>query len=135
MARRTGGTRDCNATEARTRLAKARRYLEAGALLVGDDTLTDPSASASLHAGLLAADAVCCAVLGERSASANHNDAVALLRRTGPDGVEAAKHLKRLLDMKDRVEYSERSVPGRDAELAQRAAEHLIDLAERRMPG
>ena len=71
-----GRTQACGATEARSRLRQARRFIEV-AELAGDESAPDPdftSAAAALTvlAGIAAADAACCKALGMRSRSDNH---------------------------------------------------------------
>lgn len=75
--------------EVRTRAQHAHAFLTAADLVVdlGHD------------AGIDAGDAICGAVLGERSAGQDHGDAVAMLRRTEP-GTRLAQHLARLIDSK-----------------------------------
>lgn len=53
-----------------------------------------------VHAGIAAADVICCARLGEYARGSNHNDAIALL--TTAD-THSARHLETLLKMKTRV--------------------------------
>lgn len=57
--------------------------------------------SSAVLAGIAAADAACCAALGERSRSPDHRDATRVVRDAVPGGAEAAKKLARLLDVKD----------------------------------
>lgn len=130
MARRTGGTRPCDATEARQRLAKASECLDAGTSLEGDY----PTAASTLciQAGILAADALCCAVLGRRSNSPSHADAVVHLRSIAGrrrDLAAAPKALERLLAHKDRAEYTPRPVAATALRTLSRAAADLVELA------
>jgi len=62
MSGRTGRTQDCSAADARGRLAKARKFLEAGELVQdlaeeGDEESASVSAALFVLAGIAAADA------------------------------------------------------------------------------
>jgi hypothetical protein len=74
-------TQECDAAQARKRLADARLFLEL-AETVDDardaDSLSVSAANAVL-AGIAAADAACCRALGERSRSEDHRDATKLV--------------------------------------------------------
>jgi hypothetical protein len=50
------------------------------------------AASSAVLAGIAAADAACCTVLGERSRSQDHRDATRLVRDVAPGGADAAKN-------------------------------------------
>jgi hypothetical protein len=81
-------------TGGRTRtVSKAQSFLTGAelALGVGDDPLLDlPGVAAALAvlAGAAAADAACCAALGERSRGQAHQEAIALVRTVRPHGVQ-----------------------------------------------
>ena len=53
--------------------------------------------SCAVLAGIAAADAACCAALGQRSRAQDHHDAVSLLRTVPDGGPDAARQLGRLL--------------------------------------
>jgi len=79
-----------------------------------------------VHAGIAAADALCCARLGVHAHGENHDEAVQLLRRAiGAD----AKHLRTLLGLKTKAGYSHQSVSRTDVSRATRAAVALVELA------
>jgi len=76
------------------------------ALGVGDDPLLDlPGVAAALAvlAGIAAADAACCAALGERSRGQAHQEAIALVRTVRPHGVQMGRDLERLIQKKDNL--------------------------------
>lgn len=82
--------------------------MTAADLVLGDDTdAATPGVAAALAvlAGIAAADAACCARLGQRSRSQDHRAAVQLLRAVVPHGEEMAKDLGRLLAAKDESHY------------------------------
>ena len=52
-----------------------------------------------------AADAVCGARLGQRSAGEDHDQVLVLLRQAGKDGADIESDLLRLLPLKTKAEY------------------------------
>ena len=60
-------SRQCDAVDARKRLADAEKYLEVAELVSSEDTLESHNVATGLAvlAGIAAADAACCKVLGE----------------------------------------------------------------------
>lgn len=79
-----------------------------------------------VHAGIAAADVLCCQRLGEHAAGENHNGAIALLAKVDR---ARAKNLATLLALKTPVSYG----PGRsttdDGKRARRAADQLVEAA------
>jgi hypothetical protein len=132
--RRTGRTQSCSAAAARTRLAHARKFFEAAELVAMEEPDTPESASvaASLAvlAGIAACDAACCAALGRRSRSQDHHDAEALLDDIAPGGAQAAKQLRRLLNLKDTAQYGLIHVGRQDLRAVLRQSRALLDFAE-----
>ena len=104
-----GRTQRCDATEARSRLARALAFLEVADILGSPDEEDDPdifnvAAALAVLAGIAAADAACCKALGQRSHGADHHDAEALLSKL--DGANASvAALRRLINMKDEAHY------------------------------
>lgn len=97
----------------------------------GDASTTEAqraaAASNAVLAGIAAADAVCCAVLGQQNVG-GHEGAVPLLKNVrGAD--KAAGALKRLIDIKSRVQYLGQA-SAEDLRRAQRAAKTVLDFAE-----
>ena len=125
-------TQPCDARHARKRLADARKFLELA------DTVADPdqptslgvSAANAVLAGIAAADAMCCAALGERSRSEDHRDATRLLALVTPGGDEAANALGRLLAVKNDAEYGLTNVSRAARERALRQARKLVEFAD-----
>lgn len=111
-------------------MAKAVSFLDQAhvvlALADNEQDVTDAAVTLLVHAGIAAADVVCCARLGEHAAGDSHSDAVALLRRADSD---AAKNLKVLLDLKTQAGYSALRTTPQNLTRALRAATHLVDAA------
>ena len=123
-----GRTQRCGRAEARTRLQDAHVHLDLAEL---HGPASDPAArkaaiSSTVLAGIAAADAACCAALGERSRSQNHRDATQLVRDVSPGGSDAAKHLARLLDVKDASQYGFEDLTGQRLTAALRQAHALV---------
>lgn len=134
MTRGRGGgrTQPCSMTEARTRLGHARKFLEVAEMTAGEaGDLEYASAAAALAvlAGIAASDAACCAALGRRSRGQDHQQAIGLVGQVEPGGPEAAKALRRLLNLKDEAQYGFFDVGGQDLRAAVRQARVLADFA------
>ncbi len=122
--------RPVGAAQARTYVAKAEEYLTAASAELDADR---PVAATSLaiHAGINAADAMTGVRLGQRAAGQDHDEALALLRTAGPDGIAVAKELGRLLPMKTRAEYEPDDIPKSDAAKAVERARRIVQIARR----
>lgn len=131
--RHVGRTQACGRPQARTRLAHARKFLDAADLIATDvdDEEANASVAASLAvlAGIAASDAACCGRLGRRSRSQDHHDAERLLADIVPAGREAAKDLRRLLDLKDAAQYGVMHVSSAELRTALRRARALLSFA------
>lgn len=122
-------TKRCTAPMRAGRMAKARQFLLAAetlATVVDDQEIADACVTLCVHAGIAAADVICCAKLGMHHSGDNHNEAVALL---GSVDKAAAKQLKALLDMKTRSGYSPALTSAADQKRAGRAAAALVATA------
>jgi len=113
-------------------LAKAKEFLTAAEIvldLADDDPVELGSAYVTLavHAGIAAADVVCCARLGRYARGDNHDEAIALLRSADR---ALATELSTLLGMKTRAGYTALRVGQSDLLRAKRAAEKLCAAAE-----
>jgi hypothetical protein len=112
-------------------MAKARQFWDAAELLdalAGDeDDLCDAHITLCVHAGIGAADVICCARLGEHASGQDHQEAVALLRSADRT---IAKHLSVLLEMKTRSGYSSTKSTSADRKRAKRSAQALFEAAE-----
>ncbi len=120
----------CTVATRTGRKAKALQFHEAAGLItdaVGTATdLADAFVTLLVHAGVAAADVLCCARLGEHAIGDNHAEAVALLARVDK---RLAADLGMLLGMKTRAGYDHRPVGAEDRRRAQRAAARLVDAA------
>lgn len=139
MSRRSGRTQPCTRAEARTRRTHALKFLEVAELVAieQDDNPESINVAASLAvlAGIAASDAACCAVLGRRSRTQDHHDAERLLSQIASGGSDAARHLKRLLDLKDSAQYGFLHVGRQDLRTVLRQARSLVDFADRTLAG
>jgi len=110
--------------------AKAEEYVTAAAAeLAAGRTIA--ATSLAVHAAINAMDALTGARVGRRAAGQNHDEALALLREAGPDGVSVAKDLSRLLPIKTKVEYEPENVSRSVASKAVERARRCVDVARR----
>jgi hypothetical protein len=79
-----------------------------------------------VHAGIAAADVICCTRLGRHARGENHDDAVRLLEQLDR---KAAGSLGVLLGMKTRAGYGSDSSSKPDLLRARRAADRLLQAA------
>ena len=132
-ARHLGRTQRCGHPQSATRLAHAQKFFDAAELIATD--VTDEEANASVAAslavlaGIAASDAACCTRLGRRSRSQDHHDAERLLTEIVPKGRDAAKDLRRLLDLKDAAQYGVIHVSATELRSALRRARTLVLFA------
>lgn len=91
-----------------------------------DTDLSNACVTLWVHAGIAAADVICCAHLGQYSRGQDHSAAVDLLKQVD---AKAASHLGRLLGLKTRAGYSPKTIGRSDVLAARRAGEALIELA------
>jgi len=122
--------RRCTPQVREGRLAKANQFV-AVARDVADladqaKDVADAYVTLLVHAGIAAADVICCARLGEYAQGVDHNDAIALLKTAD---AAAARHLETLLKMKTRVGYGHTPASQEDLKKAQRAGDALIKAA------
>jgi hypothetical protein len=126
----TESTADCPKHVRAGRFRKAEQFHQVAqdVLALADDNhdVGDSFVTLCVHAGIAAADVICCAALGKHATGENHNRAVALLRQTDK---AAANHLKTLLDMKTKAAYTALASSGDEIKKATRAVEALVDAA------
>jgi hypothetical protein len=121
--------------------ADASHYIEKGAQFLAsmEAELTasrwDAAGLAAIHAGISAGDAVLSYRGGVRSAGQDHRAAVDLLQQVvGDAAAEPSRHLKRLIDKKNLVEYEQRRLTQVEAlDLAQHAR-RFVRWAEGQVP-
>lgn len=122
----------------RGRLAKAEQFWEVAGMVRDLADEQDPSeigdayVTLCVHAGIAAADALCCAGLGEHAQGEKHDDAVQLLAKVD---VEASRALRALLGLKTKAGYSHTSATTGEFKRAGRSAEALVMSARRRAAG
>src|SRR5712691_7174493 len=89
------------------RMSKASQFEDAATSIreFADDEaeVGDAFVTLLVHAGIAAADAICCHELGEHAHGETHNEAIVLIRRVTPDGEQLAKALDTLLGAKTRA--------------------------------
>ncbi|HUA47434.1 MAG TPA: hypothetical protein VMA77_19520 [Solirubrobacteraceae bacterium] len=113
-------------------MTQARKFLEVAELVASDleeEGNASVAASLAVLAGIAASDAACCARLGRRSRSQDHHAAEALLAEILPQGRDAAKKLRRLLDLKDTANYGVIHISATDLRSALRQAAGLVKFA------
>ena len=120
----------CTDTTRAGRLAKAQQFWSAAQTIedFADDeaNITDAYTTLAIHAGIAAADVICCARLGEHARGDDHDEAVALLARADK---ARAKDLGALLRMKTRAGYSHEPTSRADRHRAGRTAARLVQAA------
>jgi hypothetical protein len=125
-------TVDCTPATRSGRLSKANQFFDAARTVeaLADDAtdIADAYVTLCVHAGIAAADTICCARLGQHAAGDDHAHAVQLL---GTADRDAAKLLADLLGMKTKAGYSPITVSINDVKRAGRAAAQLLDTARR----
>jgi hypothetical protein len=124
------GRRNCDDTARRGRLKKAEQFLQAARTIetAADDgiDINDAYVTLCVHAGIAAADALCCRALGQYHQGDNHNEAVTLLSKVDK---KLAEHLRTLLGMKTLAGYTATPIGTTRSKQAGRAAEHLVQAA------
>lgn len=68
---------------------------------------------------------------GTRSAADAHRQTIDLLDSSGPDGIELAKELRRLLPLKPKAEYDPSDIALGTAHQAVERAGRCVDIARR----
>jgi len=120
-------------------IAQAKRYLGKAEefLASAKDDLTQgrmiAATSSAVHAAISAGDVVTGVRSGQRSAGDAHSQVMELLRASGPDGVELAKDLTRLVALKPKAEYDPSDIAPGTARQAVDRAGRCVDIARRVM--
>jgi len=124
-------TRVCDEATRRGRLTKATTFLEQGEIILllaeEERDVADAVVTLLVHAGIAAADVICCARLGEHAHGESHAEAIGLLERADPGAV---KHLKVLLALKTQAGYSALRTTPSNLKRARRSAAHLVEAAK-----
>ena len=111
-------------------LVKASQYLEAAQESL-ESGWPDAAVSLAVHAGINAGDAISGARQGVRSSGPDHAMAIKALGASGQDGIEAARHLRKLLPLKNLAEYDAAPISRQRAVSALRSAEQILAIAQR----
>ena len=117
-----------------TRLADARKFLEAAEMYVEDDDVSSwkVAGSNAVNAGIAASDVICGVVLGEHSRSGNHGDALVLLGEATQPDAAPRKHLNALLADKSSYQYGTAGVRKAAAKALVEHAAKLVAESVRR---
>lgn len=124
----------CSAADARVLLGHAKAYLTAAELML-DDLESDESTVATgnaVLAAIAAADAMCCALAGQRPRGENHRCAADFLEEVTGDKALGGR-LRDAIDLKESGHYGSSNVTDARANRAVRAAKALITAAEERV--
>jgi HEPN domain-containing protein len=123
-------TRPVTTAQAEQYLGKAEEFLASAKNDLTEGRMIAATSSA-VHAAISAGDAVTAIRSGQRSAGEAHSQAMELLRASGPDGVELAKELNRLVGLKPKAEYDPSEfAPGTARQAVERAG-RCVDIARR----
>lgn len=125
-----GRTRPIGAAQVRAYAAKASEFAEAAASDLGAGRYI-AATSLAIHAGINAADAVCGARIGRRSAGQDHDQVLVLLRQAGPDGAAVERDLRRLLPLETKAEYEPEEIAASVATKAVERAERCAAIVRR----
>ncbi|MFP5335922.1 MAG: hypothetical protein ACLGIV_11495 [Actinomycetes bacterium] len=90
------------------------------------DDVADAYVTLLVHAGIAAADVLCCARLGMHAMGENHNEAVSLLTKVDR---KRAEDLRTLLGMKTKAGSSHQSTSKPDRLRAERSCARLVHAA------
>ena len=127
MTKREGRTTPCDDATRSGRLAKARQFAEAAETVTvvqdSPDQYVDVLITLDVHAGIAAADVICCVRLGRHARGENHDDAIRLLEQLDK---KAAGSLGVLLRMKTRAGYGSDVSSKPDLLRARRPADSLL---------
>lgn len=123
--------RICDPGRRAGRAEKARQFQLAAQVVEEfagpEDDLADAYVTLCIHAGIAAADVICCARLGVHHEGQNHREAVDLLARVSRP---LSRDLETLLGMKTRSGYSAAGSSTKDRKQARRAVDRLLDAAQ-----
>jgi hypothetical protein len=127
--------RECDERISAGRFRKALQFRDAAETIreFADDEaeIGDAFVTLCIHAGIAAADTVCCEALGHHAQGDDHNQAIAELSKVRPNGEDLGNDLRLLLQMKPRAEYGPIPVTGEQRKRAWRRAERLVEAARR----
>lgn len=127
-------TRPCHPSVAAARLSEAEDLLDAAesirALANDEPDVGDAYVTLCVHAGIAAADTICCLRLGYHVASTDRPEVIAELSRVRPDGGQLGGALRVLLGMQTRADSAREPANPEQRERARKRAEQLYAAAE-----
>lgn len=127
-------TRPCDPSVAQARLGEAEDLLDAAesirTLASDEPDVGDAYVTLCVHAGIAAADAICCLRLGYHVASTDRPQAVTELSRVRPDGGQLGGALRVLLGMQSRAGSAAEAANTGQRERARKRAEQLFTAAQ-----
>lgn len=127
----------CGSEIANGRLEKAEQFYSAAQdirdLAIEEADIADAYVTLCVHAGIAAADAICCTELREHAKGESHHEAVVLIKSVRPDGTTLANSLTALLRFKSRAGYSAMPVNADMLRRSKAAAERLLTAARDRV--
>lgn len=127
---------NCDERISAGRLRKAEQFRDAAETIrefsEDEAEVGDAFVTLCIHAGIAAADTICCEALGHHAQGDDHSQAIAELSKVGPDGQELGNDLRALLQMKPRAEYGPIPVTAEQRKRAWRRAERLVEAARLR---
>ena len=118
--------------EASLYIAKAVQFVEEASAAI-KSSRNDAAMLNAVHAAISAADAMCVAIAGRRSADPDHQRAADLLQEIGggSQGLSGhVRHLRMLLAKKNVVEYESRQATAKEASDAVQRAERFVGWAK-----
>lgn len=121
----------CSQSARAGRLKKGEQFWDAAELVrefADDEDVGDAYVTLCVHAGIAAADVVCCSRLGRHAQGEKHEEALALLAQADRT---LRGHLAALLQLKTRSGYSSQFTATADQKRAGRAAGALMEAARR----
>ena len=121
---------DCTRADARIRLGHAEQYLAVSELAFsphGGPEATIATGNAVL-AGVAAADAICCVLVGLRHRGTDHRGAADFLAEVTGDR-QLGRQLRELIDFKDLAHYGVENIRTQRAKAALRRARTLVEAA------
>ncbi len=125
---------NCSASQARTRLGHAEKYLEVAEIVLNAEAGAEATVATgnAVLAGIAAADAICCSTVGKRYRGTDHRAAADYLESvTG--NMDLGQALRDLADYKDQAHYGLANVRAIRAKAAIRRANKLTVAARDRV--
>ncbi|MHB8312361.1 MAG: hypothetical protein ACYDD0_03540, partial [Candidatus Dormibacteria bacterium] len=115
-------------------LERAKTYHDVATLVLQDfgGAYANVAAANAVLAGIAAADAICCDLVGMRFRGSDHRAAVEFLEQVTGDRSLAAT-LRALIDLKDAAEYGSDTLGKSGAQRALRKSGQLVAAAQQRL--